>query len=74
MSIINTFAAIPQSLISFLLTMSTFLLAMGMVGLGLTIKWKDFKKVGFKPIILATMGFLGLLLISPLLVLLYRLL
>jgi uncharacterized integral membrane protein (TIGR00698 family) len=74
MSIINTFASIPQSVISFLLTMSTYLLAMGMVGLGLTIKWKDFKKVGFKPIILATIGFLGLLLISPLLVLLFRLL
>jgi uncharacterized integral membrane protein (TIGR00698 family) len=72
MSIINTIAAIPQSVISFLLTTSTYLLAMGMVGLGLTIRWKDFKKVGFKPIILAAMGFLGLLLVSPLLVLLFR--
>lgn len=45
---------------------------MGMAGLGLNIKWNDFVKVGFKPVALAIAGFLGLLALTPLLLLLYK--
>jgi uncharacterized integral membrane protein (TIGR00698 family) len=71
-SLINTLFSIPGSIISILLLLSTYLLAMGMAGLGLNIKWKDFVKVGFKPVAVAIAGFLGLLAITPLLLLLYK--
>lgn len=72
MSIINTFQWIPQHIIDYLLLASTYLLAMGMAGLGLNIKWKDFAAVGFKPIAVAVIGFVGLLAISPILLLIYN--
>jgi uncharacterized integral membrane protein (TIGR00698 family) len=72
MSLINTLFSIPGSVSSLLLLLSTYLLAMGMVGLGLNIKWKDFVKVGFKPVATAVVGFIGLLAITPLLLLIFR--
>ncbi|KON87812.1 membrane protein [Sporosarcina globispora] len=71
-SLINTIFSIPGSIISIFLLLSTYLLAMGMAGLGLNIKWKDFVKVGYKPVAVAIVGFLGLLAITPLLLLLYK--
>lgn len=73
MSLINTLQWIPQSITNFLLLLSTYFLAMGMAGLGLSIKWADFKKVGLKPIGVAVLGFIGLLCISPILLFIYRL-
>lgn len=71
-SLINTIISIPGSISSFLLGLSTYLLALGMAGLGLNIKWRDFMKVGFKPVAVAITGFVGLLAITPLLLLLYK--
>ncbi|WP_367949272.1 YeiH family protein [Bacillus sp. FJAT-29790] len=72
MSLVNTLNWIPNGMTNFLLLVSTYLLAMGMVGLGLNIKWKDFVKVGFKPIGVGIVGFLGLLALTPLLLFIYR--
>ncbi|MBM4763575.1 putative sulfate exporter family transporter [Bacillus sp. B15-48] len=72
MSSINTTQLIPKEVTNFLLMLSTYFLAMGMVGLGLNIKWVDFKKVGFKPIGVAILGFIGLISISPILLFIYR--
>lgn len=73
MSLINTLQWIPECGSKFFLLLSTYLLAMGMAGLGLNIKWADFKKAGPKPVGVAVLGFLALLLISPLLLFIYRL-
>ncbi|NWQ40464.1 putative sulfate exporter family transporter [Bacillus sp. EB106-08-02-XG196] len=73
MSCINTLQLIPDHIINLLLLLSIYFLAMGMAGLGLSIKWSDFKKVGLKPIVVAILGFVGLLCLSPLLLFLYRL-
>ncbi|ALC91557.1 hypothetical protein AM500_18525 [Bacillus sp. FJAT-18017] len=73
MSIINTFQLLPEKIISYLLVLSTYFLAMGMVGLGMNIKWADFVKVGIKPIAVAGIGFLGLLALTPILLFIYHL-
>ncbi|MDQ1003405.1 putative integral membrane protein (TIGR00698 family) [Neobacillus niacini] len=73
MSFINTLQLIPDHIINILLLLSIYFLAMGMAGLGLSIKWSDFRKVGFKPIVVAILGFVGLLCLSPILLFLYRL-
>lgn len=73
MSLINTLQWIPKGGSQFFLLLSTYLLAMGMAGLGLNIKWADFKKAGVKPVGVAVLGFLALLSISPLLLFIYRL-
>lgn len=74
MSFNNTLQWIPERITHFLLQLSTYFLAMGMAGLGLSMKWEDVKKVGVKPILVAVLGFVGLLSISPMILLLYRLL
>jgi uncharacterized integral membrane protein (TIGR00698 family) len=73
MSLINTLQWISEGGSQFFLLLSTYLLAMGMAGLGLNIKWADFKKVGVKPVGVAVLGFLALLSISPFLLFIYRL-
>lgn len=73
-SLINTFSTIPNQALDILLLLSTYLLAMGMAGLGLNIKWGDFVKVGVKPVGTAVLGFVGLLALTPLLLFIYRLL
>ncbi|MCA0993475.1 YeiH family protein [Pseudalkalibacillus hwajinpoensis] len=72
-SFFNTLVSIPENITNMLLIASTYLLAMGMAGLGLNIKWADFVKVGFKPVVTAVIGFIGLLATTPLLLFLYRL-
>ncbi len=71
-SLVNTLFSIPGSIISILLLLSTYLLAMGMAGLGLNIKWTDFVQIGIKPVATAVLGFFGLLAITPLLLLIFR--
>jgi uncharacterized integral membrane protein (TIGR00698 family) len=73
MSFINTLQLIPNKITDLLLLLSVYFLAMGMAGLGLSIKWSDFRKVGIKPIGVAIIGFVGLLCLSPILLFLYRL-
>ncbi|WP_096154153.1 MULTISPECIES: YeiH family protein [Bacillus] len=70
MSCINTFILLPEELVNGLLFVSVFLLSMAMAGLGLGIKFSDFKKVGFKPILVGIVGFIALTLLAPFLLLL----
>ncbi len=70
MSCINTLGFIPDAIINILLIISVYCLSMAMAGLGLSINFNDFKKVGIKPIIVAILGFIALLAISPLFLLL----
>jgi uncharacterized integral membrane protein (TIGR00698 family) len=73
-SLTNTIFSISESIISIFLLLSMYMLAMGMAGMGLNIKWKDFVQFGFKPVATAVFGFIGLLAITPLLVLIFRIL
>jgi uncharacterized integral membrane protein (TIGR00698 family) len=72
-SFINTLQWIPDNITNMFLLLSIYFLPMGMAGLGLSIKWSDFRKVGLKPIGVAILGFIGLLCLSPILLFLYRL-
>ena len=71
-SMINTFFTIPAGLIEFFLLLSTYLLAMGMAGLGTNIKWAAFAKVGVKSIAVGVIGFIGLIAITPVLLWIFR--
>ncbi|KKB44568.1 YeiH family protein [Bacillus thermotolerans] len=73
-SFVNTLAPIPEQVIAVLLLLSTYLLAMGMAGLGLNVNYRDFSKEGIKPVAVAVIGFAGLLALSPLILLIFRLL
>jgi uncharacterized integral membrane protein (TIGR00698 family) len=70
MSCINTFILLPEQLVNGLLILSVFLLSMAMAGLGLGIKFSDFKKVGFKPVLVGVIGFIALTALGPILLLL----
>lgn len=64
-SLLNTFIALPTSLINFLIIVSVFLMSMAMAGLGLGINFTDFKKAGIKPVIVGVLGFIALAAIGP---------
>ncbi|MBD1380602.1 YeiH family protein [Metabacillus arenae] len=57
MSIIGTAGVIPSFLIEPITYLSTFLLTMAMAGLGLSTKFSEFKKAGWRPSILGFIGF-----------------
>ncbi|WP_099302271.1 YeiH family protein [Bacillus sp. Marseille-P3800] len=46
MSLIQTFSLLPESLVSILIDLAYFLLAMAMAGLGMKVKFHSFKEVG----------------------------
>ncbi|WP_259455738.1 putative sulfate exporter family transporter [Bacillus sp. PK3_68] len=71
-SFINTLDFIPESVVTYLLLLSTYLLAMGMAGLGLNVNYKDFAREGMKPVGVAIVGFAGLLALSPLVLFIFR--
>ncbi|KIL72604.1 putative membrane protein YeiH [Bacillus badius] len=71
-SFINTLHFLPDSIVSYCLLLSTYLLAMGMAGLGLNVNYKDFAKEGIKPAAVAVAGFAGLLALSPLILWIFR--
>jgi uncharacterized integral membrane protein (TIGR00698 family) len=56
-SLINTFVFIPAILIDGIITTSVVLMSMAMAGLGLGINMIEFKKAGFKPVIVGVIGF-----------------
>lgn len=61
-AIFNSFDFLDKELVANINSFDTFLLCMAMFTLGLGTKIKDFKKVGMKPIILASILFVWLLL------------
>nr|WP_225435202.1 YeiH family protein [Bacillus aerolatus] len=71
-SFINTLNFIPDSVVTYILLVSTYLLAMGMAGLGLNVNYKDFSKEGIKPVGVAVVGFIGLLALAPLILYIFR--
>lgn len=70
MSVVTTLGLLPLTISDFLIDASVYLLAMAMAGLGLSINFSDFKKVGIKPVIVGVLGFMALAAIGPLLILL----
>lgn len=70
MSCLNTFIPLPDLFVNTLLIVSVFFLSMAMAGLGLSIKFSDFKKVGFKPVLVGVIGFIALAAVGPVLLLL----
>jgi uncharacterized integral membrane protein (TIGR00698 family) len=71
MSIVNTLGWISEYFTNILILISVYLLSMAMAGLGLSINFGDFKKVGFKPIFVGVLGFLCLTAIGPFLLYLF---
>ncbi len=67
MCLINTMGFISSTMTQMFIALSVFLLAMAMAGLGLSINLGDFKKVGFKAVLVGIIGFIALTAISPLL-------
>lgn len=57
-AIFNSFDLLPMSVVENINSFDTFLLCMAMFALGLNTKINSFKKVGFKPLILALVLFL----------------
>ncbi|WP_171038206.1 YeiH family protein [Aquibacillus sediminis] len=56
MSIINSTGILPTMLIDFLIDTSILFLSMAMAGLGLSIHFRDFKKVGVKAVVVGVVG------------------
>ncbi|RXT07299.1 YeiH family putative sulfate export transporter [Ammoniphilus sp. CFH 90114] len=67
MCLVNTVGILSTTVTQFLIASSVFLLSMAMAGLGLSINFSDFKKVGFRAILVGIIGFILLTAISPLL-------
>ncbi|RBW70130.1 YeiH family protein [Bacillus taeanensis] len=65
MSVVNTLQLLSASVTNALIFISIYLLSMAMAGLGLSINFGDFKKVGIKPVIVGILGFMALSLLSP---------
>ncbi|MED3907544.1 YeiH family protein [Geobacillus thermodenitrificans] len=61
MGIIGATGIIPKQLKDFIVFASTFLLTMAMAGLGLSTKFSEFKKTGWKPGLLGLIGFVFLI-------------
>ena len=65
---INTLGLIPPSVNTLLIALSVFLLSMAMAGLGLGIRFTDFKKVGIKAVFVGVFGSIALAVLGRLLV------
>jgi uncharacterized integral membrane protein (TIGR00698 family) len=57
----NTFGLLPQSWVHFLLTLDTILLAMAMAALGLTTHFSALRQAGVKPLMMAAVLFIWLI-------------
>lgn len=60
MSIVNTLDVLPEALVRHLIGLSVFLMSAAMAGLGLGIRFADFRKLGFRAVAAAVAGFLAL--------------
>ena len=70
MSMLNTFVTLPDMLINLFILLSVYLLSMAMAGLGLSINFSDFKKVGWRPVVVGILGFVALVGLGPVLLML----
>lgn len=71
-SVLNTFGIVPEGVVAVLLYFSQWLLAASMVAIGLNLKVADFRREGFRPILLGVVGFACILLLTPLFLFLFR--
>ena len=71
-SVLNTFGIVPEGVVAALLYFSQWLLAASMVAIGLNLKVADFRREGFRPILLGVVGFACILLLTPLFLFLFR--
>lgn len=60
MSVVNTLGVLPETLVRSLAGLSVFLMSAAMAGLGLSIRFADFRKLGLRPVTAAVTGFLAL--------------
>ena len=60
-AVFNSFNLLPQTLVTFLVELDTFLLVSAMAALGLTTHIGAIKQAGFKPLILGTLVYLWLI-------------
>ena len=60
-AIFNSFHFLPQSVVNMLVTLDTILLAMAMAALGLTTHVSALKKAGAKPLLMALLLFVWLI-------------
>lgn len=60
-AIFNSFHLLPQAVVSMLVTLDTVLLAMAMAALGLTTHVSALKKAGAKPLLMALVLFIWLI-------------
>lgn len=67
MCLVNTMGLLSDTVTQMFIALSVFLLSMAMAGLGLSINFGDFKKVGYKAVVVGIIGFIALTAISPLL-------
>ncbi|MDL4842698.1 putative sulfate exporter family transporter [Aquibacillus sp. LR5S19] len=72
MSIINSTGIVPKGITDLLISVSILFLSMAMAGLGLSINFKDFKKVGMKAVIVGVLGSILLALFGGLLLFLFQ--
>ncbi|GGD61709.1 YeiH family protein [Paenibacillus nasutitermitis] len=68
MSVVRTIHILPDSVVNAFIAVSIFLLSAAMAGLGLSIKWNDFKQIGNKAIMVAVIGFVALSALGQLLI------
>jgi uncharacterized integral membrane protein (TIGR00698 family) len=66
-SLVNTFVSLPTTFVNGMIMTSVILMSMAMAGLGLGINIIEFKKAGFKPILVGVLGFAALTALGPLL-------
>lgn len=71
-SILNTFGIVPKEIVAALLYLSQWLLAASMVAIGLNLKIADFRKEGFRPILLGVLGFACIFILTPLFLFLFQ--
>ena len=61
MAVFNSFHLLPKAIVDMLVTLDTVLLAMAMAALGLTTHVSALKKAGAKPLLMALMLFVWLI-------------
>ncbi len=64
MCIVNTLGIFPESFIQSLISLSIFLLSMAMAGLGLSVNFKEFKKLNSKVLLIGLIGSLALIIVG----------
>ncbi len=71
-SVLNSIGIVPKTIVTGLLYISQLLLAASMIAIGLNLKIADFRKEGFRPILLGIIGFACIFVLTPLFLYLFK--